>query len=76
LLAAVLRQEAIKEMEQLKKTEPSEDDDAEVRRAWDEKQGFAFTKLFLAQRGMETGEDISGIQASWKDGKEENELAW
>lgn len=66
LHAANLRKEAINELDQMKKTRPSEDEDEEVRRAWDEKQGVVFTKLLLATRGMETGEDVSAILASWK----------
>lgn len=44
LQAAILRKEAINELDQMKKTRPSEDEDEEVRRAWDEKQGAVFTK--------------------------------
>jgi hypothetical protein len=72
LQAAILRKEAINELDQMKKTQPSEDEDEEVRRAWDEKQGAVFTKLPLAQRGMETREDVAAILASWK-GKGNNQ---
>jgi hypothetical protein len=73
LQAAIIRQEALNELEEMKKTEPGEDEDEELRRAWDEKQGLAFTKLLLAQRAMETGEDIASILASVEDRNENNE---
>jgi hypothetical protein len=72
LQAAILRKEATNELDQMEKTQPSEDEDEEVRRAWDEKQGAVFTELLLAQRGMETREDVAAILASWK-GKGNNQ---
>ncbi len=48
----------------MKKRRPSPEDEDEVRRTWDREESAAFTKLLVAQRAMETGENVQQLLGS------------
>jgi hypothetical protein len=65
--ASLKRDEHAAELEELNQTRPSGEDDDELRHVWDHKQRVAFTKLLLAQRAMETAEDVDDIFAKLRN---------